>query len=76
MVQMVQMVQMVAMRQLNLAVFCVAALLFCTSSASMVNDDNAIVELAFQTYYKAINMSGWYKYYHYTVLYCIVTLLL
>lgn len=49
---------MVTMR-LSLAVLC-AALVFCSATAqSVVNDNNAIVDIVFQTYYKAINISGW-----------------
>ena len=51
---------MVAVRQLDLTAFCVA-LMLCSATASVVKDDNAIVDLAFQGYYKAINMSGSYR---------------
>ena len=55
---------MVAIRQLNLAALCVA-LVFCSATAqSVVNDENALIDLAFQTYYKAINVSGWHKLVH------------
>lgn len=44
--------------RLSLAVLC-AALVFCSATAqSVVNDNNAIVDIVFQTYYKAINISG------------------
>ena len=56
---------MVAIRQLNLAAALCVALMFCSAPVqSVVNDENALIDLVFQTYYKAINISGRYKLVH------------
>ena len=47
-----------AMRQLNFVAFCFAWMFFYAITSVVVSDDNAIIEIAFKNYYKAINMSG------------------
>ena len=49
------------MRQVILVAFCIVWM-FHYATSTVVEDDNTIIELAFQTYYKAINMSGRYNF--------------
>ena len=51
-----------AMRQSYFVAFSLAFMLFYAITTVVVSDDNAIIELAFKNYYKAINMSGKYNY--------------
>ena len=52
----------VTMRQLNFAAFSFAWMFFYAITSVVVSDDNAIIELAFKNYYKAINISGKYNF--------------
>ena len=46
------------MCQLNLAALCVTLWMITSATASVVKDDNAIIDLAFDNYYRAVNLSG------------------